>query len=116
MTSEISTMSKKVMNKTDQRELVERIERLAMTVSAEFMVPVKDLFHVGRGPQGVADARAVAMYHAVNRLGMTQDQVQKVFGRGDRSSVSAAIGKVVCRMREDPEYYAIVKNCEAFER
>ena len=109
-------MKKTVMKNEDQRELVERLERLAMTVSAEFRVPVKELFHAGRGPQVVADARGVAMYHAINRLGMTQAMVQKAFGRGDHSSVSSAVGKVVCRMREDPEYYAMVKNCEAFDR
>lgn len=97
-------METQIEVKTGRAKLVEALESLVMRVSSEWLVSADEIMSDSRGTATVAEARSVAMYHAVMGLGMTRARVGKVFAGRDHSSVCSAVGRVVCRMQEDKEF------------
>ena len=81
-------------------ELVEVLSR----VSGEWMVSIDEMLSPTRGCGAAPEARSVAMFLAVNELGLRQLDVAKVFGGRDTSTVGKAVTRVMERTRVDEEF------------
>ena len=92
------------MTNKKKLELVQKLEAMITEVSGKWMVAISEIMDGNRGTTDASEARSVAMYYAVVKLGMSRADVGRLFAGRDVSGVAHAVGRVICRRIEDKEF------------